>query len=693
MQLLNLFQEVRELGLKGTLFRAKWELTLRSGYLQQRQVTPQFDNNWLNSDWIKQLPFSNPNEVAEVMRDRIPKENIARLINIARDAIHGRILCFSRWSANYGDPIDWYLNPTNGKRWNEKLHWSRALSEEPVNGDIKLTWEVGRFPQAYHLARAAIFASTSASEFAQAFIHQCINFICATPYGYGVHWHSGQDMVFRLIAWLFACQTFSACSSSIKELITGIEQELLKYIAACAAHIEMNIDYARHAVYNNHLLSEALGLVLVSDILPALPQSTHWRTIGLSILEQQAIRQFYSDGAYIQQSHNYHRLALQDLLLASTLTQARGRTLPQSWLQAMERSLDFLVAHQNPIDGRLPNYGANDGALPMILSTCDYTDFRPELQAVSLLTRGECIYEPGPWDETAAWLMGADALQAPLRARERHSISFNTTGYHVLRGNNRSNFASFRCGSLKDRFSQIDMLHLDVWWRGLNVLVDGGSYLYNGPADWHNHFFRTASHNTVTIDNQDQMLHHRRFKCLYWTQARLLRFKDTDRYVLCAGEHSGYQRRIGNCLHRRTILFIKDDFWIVVDHISGNGNHTAKLHWLCGDFPYHYFPSTERITLDTPAGPFFLQILDDAAKPLAVDVIVGRDNPPRGWLARYYGEKVAVPSLLVEQQGELPITFVSLLGAVEKEASLDSGKWSIGDLRFHLQDGLIVVEE
>jgi asparagine synthase (glutamine-hydrolysing) len=108
----------------------------------------------------------------------------------------------------------------------------------------------------------------------------------------------------------------------------------------------------------------------------------------------------------------------------------------------MERSLDFLLAHQNPGDGRLPNYGANDGALPCVLSTCDFSDFRPTLQAVSVATRSERVYEPGPWDEEAAWLFGRAALdEAPLRPPARRSVAFRDTGYYVLRGRDPRNFS------------------------------------------------------------------------------------------------------------------------------------------------------------------------------------------------------------------------------------------------------------
>ena len=104
-----------------------------------------------------------------------------------------------------------------------------------------------------------------------------------------------------------------------------------------------------------------------------------------------------------------------------------------------------------------------------------------------------------------------------------------------------ANFAALRCGTIRDRFSQIDMLHLDVWWRGQNVLTDGRE-LPLGEPRWHNHFLRTESHNTVMVDGLDQMVHFRQFKTIYWTEASLLRFEDNEQWTLAEGEHYGFDR-------------------------------------------------------------------------------------------------------------------------------------------------------
>jgi hypothetical protein len=669
----DLLQEVRELGPRRTAFRLGWELKVRTG-IASRLGSPPLRLEGLEArqrypavDWTLRLPFPDPLRVASAMQHQVSTQSIEKLLAEARRASRGRIVCFGQWEGDYGDPIDWHLNPTNGQRWNPGAYWTHALDDEDRVGDVKLTWEIARFPHAYAMARAAAYFPDAAEDLGASLLAQFTSFISENPFGRGIHWNSGQEIAFRLMAWVFAFDVLlSRCAgSAAASVIVG------DALLAGATHIERHVDYARMAVYNNHVLSEAVALLMVGTLLPDAPPAEGWRRLGWELLCESSEKQFYEDGAYIQQSHNYHRVALQDLLWAWVFARVSGEQPHSSWRRAMERSLDFLLAHQNPADGRLPNYGANDGALPSPMSTCDFSDFRPTLQAVSLAARGEKVFEPGPWDEEAAWLLGPQALDAPLRPLHRRSVSFPFTGYHVLRGSAPESFATFRCGSLRDRFSQIDMLQLDVWWRGQNVLVDAGSYLYNGPAQWNRHFLGTASHNTIVVDGHDQMLHRRRFKMLYWTHALQLGFQDAGPWVLACGEHYGYRRHPGRCRHQRSVLFVKDDLWVVVDQIDGTGSHRVRLHWLAGEFSSESDEARGRLALSTAQGMFGAAIHDGAATPLAGTIVTGQEDPPRGWLARYYGKKVPVASLATEVTGACPLTFISVLGADRPTLELD----------------------
>lgn len=625
------------------------------------------------------------------MRERIASERLVELQSVAEDALQGRILLFSRWKADFGMPIDWHIHPQTRLRWNPDSYWSKSLSGGSRVGDIKLTWEVARFPQVYHLARYAAFFPEAREELYEEVAGQVGSFATENQFGYGVHWNSGQEIAFRLLAWLFGLQILGKGGDRDSEMHHQISRQL--YLGAL--QIEAHIDYARFAVHNNHLLSEALGLMVAGLLLPDQARAPRWRDYGWELLDEAADRQFYEDGGYIQQSHNYHRVALQDLLWAASFARAAGLKPSSKWLEAMGRSVDFLVPQQNPDDGRLPNYGSNDGALPGIFSTCDYSDFRPTLQAASLAARGERLYEPGPWDEEAAWLLGPGSLDAPVVKKNRSSVAFWGTGFHVMRGKDESSFGVLRCGSIRDRFSQIDMLHLDVWWKGQNVLIDGGSYLYNGPTAWHNYFVRTASHNTVTVAGRDQMLHYRKFKNLYWTETKLLRFEQKAGVVLAEGEHYGYRRLLGEPVHRRSVLLVGEDLWVVVDWVRSGQPHPARLHWLGGEYPHRSRCAGAELLLDTPKGPFTIQVLDLEARPMQSTIVAGQEEPPRGWHSRYYGERRPTPSLAVELPPSKDHCWISLLGANQPRIRRNRGMYVVENDRvsanFTLEDGSMSV--
>ncbi|MEZ4393393.1 MAG: alginate lyase family protein [Polyangiales bacterium] len=684
-------QELIELGPWRTLYRIGRETRQRSGLAARPRAYPSHPAP--ARDWLGELPFGDAREVARAVTPRLDASQRDGLLETADDALRGRILCFGRWRADYGAPLDWYLNPLTGARWPADAHWSRALVPAPGRDDVKLAWEPARFPQALHLARAAAVDEARAPRLFAGFTGMVRAFLDASPFPRGIHWASSQECAIRLVAWLFATRAFADLGLRDE----AHERAITAYARVCGHHLLDEIGYARHAVYNNHLISEALGLCVTAWLCPDDPAAASWRALGLRLLSDESRAQVFEDGAYINQSHNYHRTVVQELLFASRWHRsALGADEPASWREALERSLTFLYAHQNPLDGRLPNFGPNDGSMPRPLSQCDFSDFRPTLQALSLHLHGERLYPPGPWDEEAAWSLGAASLDAPVTSRARPSVSFAATGYHVLRGEDPSSFACFRCGSVRERFGQLDLLHVDLWWRGQNVLVDGGTWLYSGPEVWHAHFLRTGSHNTVTVDGRDQMLHYRRFKFLYWAEAALLRFIDRGACSLVVGEHRGYARHPGGVIHRRSVLRVGDDLWIIADALVGEGRHDARLHWLCGEFETELVDGA--LALRTPAGALGLRVYDGDGSAVEIDVARGVESPPRGWLSRYFGERVPVTSAAVASaRAALPWTRVTVVSASAPEVGVNGEAWTVHTpeavARFRLRDGAITLEE
>ena len=63
-------------------------------------------------------------------------------MEIADNAIDGRILCFNRWMADYGNPINWHLNPVTGYETTREQHWVDMEELSFDTGDVKYVWEV-----------------------------------------------------------------------------------------------------------------------------------------------------------------------------------------------------------------------------------------------------------------------------------------------------------------------------------------------------------------------------------------------------------------------------------------------------------------------------------------------------------------------------------------------------------------------
>jgi hypothetical protein len=222
-----------------------------------------------------------------------------------------------------------------------------------------------------------------------------------------------------------------------------------------------------------------------------------------------------------------------------------------------------------------------------------------------------------------------------------------------------------RAHKYRDRPAQADQLHLDLWWRGENIACDAGSYLYGGDPPWDNGLARTAVHNTITIAGRDQMTRAGRFLWLDWADARV--GLDYQFGLKCAkASHDGFSKL--GCTHERSVWWSEEDeFWIVLDEVTGQGSRRCRLHWLFPDHDYEIDES--RMHLDTPPGAFnvtwFCSRDSQVSLARAGELVSGTGacDATRGWRSLYYAEKIPALSLAVE--AESPIKFVTVFAPAE----------------------------
>jgi hypothetical protein len=655
---------LRQYGWRRCIFRAAHDWQRRHGWLKRRWPAWRWEDRPLAS-WVKPRVPSAPAEFrayraqsqahfffppGQPPQPRVEWSEAAQAQ--AEMLLEGKFRYFSFQDGELGYPDpDWLLNPFTGQRDHGAAHWTACSDFEPARGDIKYIWEPSRFGWAYSLARA--YAHKREDRFAEAFWRLLESWLAANPPQSGPNWSCGQEVAIRVLACTFAGHVFWASPATTDERWA----RLTVLLAASAERIAAHIDAARNQM-GNHATSEAAGLLTVGLLFPELRDAARWRAMARYVLEDEARRYNAPDGSYTQHSMNYQRLMLHAYLWSLALERRNGHEFSEVTRQRLACSSEFLYQMQDPQTGRLPNYGPNDGALMLPLSDCDYLDYRPVISAMHYLMHGERCYPAGPWDEDLLWLFGPAALGAPSRVEPRAGRDFRTGGYFTLHGEN--SWAMVRCHSYRNRPNQADMLHVDLWWRGLNLLRDSGTYTYYDPAQhWNRYFVSAAAHNTVTVGGADQMLKGPRFQWKSLLQSRHLGRRRLEHVEIWEGEHYGYRRLAARATHRRTLCCFDQDCWVIIDDILGTGVVAAALRWHLPDVAYAL--ADDALHVQTELGSVSLQILMSGGGALRVLRAADEPTGRGGWCSLYYGVREPALTLCAETCARLPLRFLTLL--------------------------------
>ncbi len=641
-----------ELGPRWSAFRLAYAFRLRTGLI--RWQTPQYawDDRPLKH-WLKPTIPSEPDSYAAWRKQNAPKffptvgarssrpnDYGINAIEEANKLLNGELKYFSHDYHKTGFPPNWHKDPITNYQLPIDLHWSQISDDSAT--DIKFIWEPNRFAFVYTLVRA--YALTQDEKYPQAFWGLIQDWADKNPPNTGANWKDGQEIALRLMAWTFGFYAFIHSPSTTNLQISQFTQ----LIAAQAERIHANIGYAI-STRSNHTISEAFGLWMVGLLFPELKDSEKYFILGKRLLEEEATNQIFPDGGYSMYSLNYHRFILHLYLYAIQLGELSQLPFTNYLKDSISKSISFLSHLIDPITGHMPVYGSNDGALVLPLNNCDFTDYRPLLQLGSIITTGQPMFESGEWDEDVYWLCGEiDLTPNPSPERRGGRLpspngrrvgdegdSFPQGGTYILRNKNSS--AILRCTDFTSRPSHADQLHTDLWIGSHNIAIDAGTYLYSGAAVWRNGLARTSAHNTVTVDGKDQMTMVSRFTWTNWAKGKVLKQAED----LWQGEHDGYKP----VRHKRTVMALEGDRWLVIDDLEANEPHHYTLHWLLNDVPFAQNKNSLHLSYEASTYKIETGLMKGEGK---FSILRADSKSTSGWRSRYYGQKEPAISILLE---------------------------------------------
>jgi hypothetical protein len=252
--------------------------------------------------------------------------------------------------------------------------------------------------------------------------------------------------------------------------------------------------------------------------------------------------------------------------------------------------LEHLLHLERP-DGSTPLIGDDDGGRLAPLAPRASDDFRDTLAVggVALrrpdLCRGRAVAA-----SEAAWLLGADGVRRLLEAARAPSPTvspsraFPVGGYFVMRDGwtSDASHSVFDCGphgAENGGHAHADALSLEITALGQPMIVDPGTFTYTASSATRDHFRGSGAHSTVIVDDAPASVPGGLFSWSQMAHATPRAWHSTDRFDFVEGSHDGYVRLESAARHHRAVLFLKGDYWVVLDRIESDAPHHAVVRW------------------------------------------------------------------------------------------------------------------
>ena len=619
-----------QFGLKYFIFRIFYELVKKTFVFRYKFPKKYFKRAYPNYNyWLKTYSnrFIIPSR--EMMIKDTPLKKCSKIKNEVDKIISGKIYFFSNQWRDIGFDNESHIHPISKHRYS-KRHWSKLPIYNKQIGDIKYVWEKSKFSFLLTLIRSDVKNNTNNSNFA---FNEIQRWIIENPPNIGPQYICSQEISIRLINWSYALFFYK----NSKTLNNKLLKDIFSSIEIQLDHIYKNINLSKIAIRNNHAITETLALYLISLYFPFLKNAKKYKLLGKKWFEDEIEFQIFDDGSDSQYSFNYHRVKVQLLSLAISSAHVHKDTFKNCVYERSEKSIEFLIQMMgNYEDGLLPNFGHNDGSIYFKLNNADFRNYIPQINALAFLLNLKLPFKiKEEFKEDSFWY-NFKLKSSTLKTKKIKTgvSSFNKGGYLLIKEIN--NTTLLKTPFIKFRAAQNDLLHLDIWHKGYNILMDTGSFLYNTDELTSMSFNGVLGHNTVSLNGNNHMVKGPRFTWLY--KPKFLSsetYEYQDKYKIVASMLVSYPKKY--IINRTVVKYKNSDVWEVEDFVSegmGVKDELFQFWNLATNIPY----KTEIIQLGN----------------------VNR-NDEIGYESLYYGNKIPINKIILSTNSNILKVVIKIL--------------------------------
>lgn len=395
-----------------------------------------------------------------------------------------------RWHAAFQSEGDWPI----------RYAADYNFGADDVPGDIRTNWELNRHYQFALLAKS--FFATSERAYLDELEMLFNSWNDANPFMWGPEWSSPMESAIRVVNWLTAAAFLDASGASGAK---GICQKLCDGAYVMAANIRRH--YSRFSSANNHTIVEAVGVAISACVFGR----DDWRKEALDLLEREIELQTWPDGVNKEQALHYQLFVMEALCLVSHALKFSGAELPPSVVKRL-RSMARYAAACRVGASTCIEFGDDDEGI--IFNPCVkkpfYLGYVLALSSLEVAAE-ECWEHNFDTCEQLRWLYVeaefSRAAAIPL-FEPKHVESFDQGGVTVARFAAGNAVVAFDHGPLGfgplAAHGHADALSIQLFFGGEAVLVDPGTFVYNGNREARNSFRSTMMHSTLSINERDQ---------------------------------------------------------------------------------------------------------------------------------------------------------------------------------------------
>ena len=422
-----------------------------------------------------------------------------------------------------------------------------------------------------------------------------------------------------------------------------------------------------HAHYNRHfhsggnwLTMEISALATVATNFPEYKNADEWLTYAIATMTGSMKGQVYPDGVQTELTSHYHKVALSNFELFKEICDRAERPLPDFFNKTIVKMYDYLARTVRPDGSRVLNNDGDRGS-----------------DRESLLGAAKKYDQP-------EWTYLASNGQSGKKPTQGPSYFFPWAGQLVSRNgyDADAHWSFFDLGPWGSGHQHNDKLHLSVSAYGRDLLVDAGRFAYTGEVaeKFRPYATGSAGHNLVLIDGNGQAPGPK----LADAPLDGSHFKITPAFDYATGQFADFNRVEGAASHTRALMYVRGEFWVVVDRIRTDRPRKIETFW-------HWHPdclvSQEGNVVETNNHEGNLAVIPVGNLKMDLRFVKGQEQPEiQGWYSPEYN--VYAPNtatiyhadiardqtfvwLLLPSEGKTPAVKARLIAETEEEVQVE----------------------